>query len=174
MRLQTLYPLTLAVLTAALPQPQPQTRTPPTFTKVTAIDSFNVTDFTAAAVALSNRVSYHFTVRFCQDHAPVQCSVLGTTLSEELSSVPLTWCGSEENKVAFKWTKREDDTGAHDLVIRREVDSDRVIEEAQYVVPADETPFLGVGRFKRQVYDGPQNFSIPAFRYESNGGIGNA
>jgi len=45
-------------------------------------------------------------------------------------------------------------------------DAKMVTEEANYTVPAEDTPSVGEGMFRHMVYEGPENFSVPAFRYE--------
>lgn len=109
--------------------------------------------------------------------APVTCALLGTSLTEELSSTPLTRCGvgelgrrdgdddPEKPDVAFQWTRQSD--GSSNLLVTRTVGADgRVVDEADYLVPSNHTPSIGEGRFRHMVYEGPENFSIPAFRFE--------
>ncbi|KAK3362268.1 hypothetical protein B0T25DRAFT_1819 [Lasiosphaeria hispida] len=162
----TLLALTGGATAAVIPATLPPSRARQ---NATLIPSFNVTDFTASALVLSHRDFYHFDVTFCEDHAPVHCEALGTTLSEELSSIPQTRCG-DNSEVSFKWTRYVD--GTSDLLIMREVvaagaGEGRVItDEALYTVPSNDTPRLGSGKLQHMVYAGPENFSVPAFRFE--------
>ncbi|KAK0731064.1 hypothetical protein B0H67DRAFT_639493 [Lasiosphaeris hirsuta] len=164
----TFLALTLAsgATAAAIPATLPPSRAKQ---NVTVIPSFNVSDFTASAIVLSHRDFYRFDVIFCKDHPPVHCEALGTTLSEELGSIPQTRCG-DSSEVSFKWTRYQD--GTSDLLIMREVvaaftGEDRVItDEAVYTVPSNDTPRLGPGKLQHMVYAGPENFSVPALRFE--------
>jgi hypothetical protein len=73
--------------------------------------------------------SYRFNVQYNPDHEPVACSALGTTLSEELSSIPLTRCGEENSTVAFKWTLEQD--GSATLLVKRDLQAmENATEEA--------------------------------------------
>ncbi|KAK1749318.1 hypothetical protein QBC47DRAFT_396008 [Echria macrotheca] len=186
--------LTLATLAlSSLALPAPVVPAPSGVRKVSTIPAFNVTGFTASAVVLSHRVYYRFNVTFCPELPHIECFALGTTLSESLSSTPLTKCGRSpidssadpegntkdpsappDPDVAFQWT-RHDQTAASggdggessvaSLLIVRTLD-DGVIDQAQYLVPSNHTENVGEGRFRHEVYGGPEDFSIPAFRYE--------
>ena len=101
--------------------------------------------------------------------APVHCEVVGTTLSEELSSIPQTYCESPATGVSFKWTRNGD--GTSDLLVVHEINGSptttpaTMTDEAVYHVPSSDTPVLGQGQFAHMVYTGPEDFSVPAFRF---------
>jgi hypothetical protein len=92
----------------------------------------------------------------------VHCNAIGTTLSETLGSIPETWCENNETGVSFEWKVRSG--GRLDLILRYYADNDVVKVRALYTVPPEDIPMLGSGMFQHQVYTGPENFSIPAYR----------
>ncbi|KAK4447543.1 hypothetical protein QBC34DRAFT_427291 [Podospora aff. communis PSN243] len=159
-----MLPLTLTTLLLPLPAPTPPVRTGYVATEILP---YNVTGFAAGAVILSNRVYYHFNVSYDPDLPEVQCSALGTTLSEELSSIPETVCGDAKLGVSFKWTRHPD--GSADLLVKRDfhgdADKDAAIEEAVHAVAKNETVIVGMGEFARAVYDGPEDFTLRAWRF---------
>ncbi|KAK0734373.1 hypothetical protein B0T26DRAFT_630956 [Lasiosphaeria miniovina] len=137
---------------------------------VTIIPSFNVTKFAAAAMVLSHRNYYKFYVAYDSSEAPVHCWAVGTTLGEDLSSLPQTMCGDAGNDddgydtgVSFQWVRKRDGSSA--LVVARQI-SDSVLDEAVYIVPRNDTPVLGQGKFRHQVYAGPENFTVKALRFQ--------
>ncbi|KAK3393502.1 hypothetical protein B0H63DRAFT_458370 [Podospora didyma] len=142
--------------------------------RVSAVPAFNVTNFAAAAVILSHRNYYSFNVTFSCTEEPVHCFHLGTTLSESLSDVPQTFCGNKSTGVSFRWTRRDtvgDDDNEEDeknirahLVIVRQVD-ETVIDQAAYAVPINDTRIYGSGQFSHEVYDGPEDFMMKAYRF---------
>lgn len=72
--------------------------------------------------------------------------------------------------MSFKWTRKRD--GGADMLVKRVVDSDgdgdNVTEEAIHVVPKSQIGKIGEGKFARAMYEGPENFSIPAFRFKNS------
>ncbi|KAK0656726.1 hypothetical protein B0T16DRAFT_452262 [Cercophora newfieldiana] len=162
--------LPLTLLTLLLPTSALPLNSHPNI-KATAIPAYNITSFSAGAVILSHRVYYRFNVSHTPNQPPVECSALGTTLDEDLSSIPQTICGDPStSKVSFKWTRHED--GSADLFVRHEVegdgDSDGVTEEAIHAVKKNETVVVGSGQLAHRVYQGPEEFSIPAFRFHAS------
>jgi len=73
--------------------------------------------------------------------------------------------------VAFQWTRHnqaagdDGDSSVASLLITRTVD-DRVVDQAEYLVPSNHTQNVGEGRFQHEVYEGPEDFSVPASRFE--------
>ncbi|KAK0624724.1 hypothetical protein B0T17DRAFT_507774 [Bombardia bombarda] len=142
----------------ALPAPAPYPRTEH---KVTVLPPWNVTNFMASAVTLSHRDYFDFLVSFPPEAAQFHCDKYGTTLSEKLSDVEQTYCGNSSTHVSFKWNVQPD--GCAILSIVRQVD-DGSIDEGVYVVPRNDIPLKGDGEFQHQVYTGPENFTVSAFR----------
>jgi hypothetical protein len=130
-------------------------------------------------------------VTFYPELPYIECFALGTTLSESLSSTPLTKCGRSpidssadpegnpkdpsappDPDVAFQWTRHNQatsddgsDGSVASLLITRTIDNN-VVDQAEYFVPSNHTQNVGEGRFQHEVYEGPEDFSVPAFRYE--------
>ncbi|KAK3396301.1 hypothetical protein B0T20DRAFT_267701 [Sordaria brevicollis] len=158
------------------------------------VPAFNVTNFEASAMVLSNRNFYKFDVTFYHEAHPVHCEALGTTINHKLTSIPQTWCPSELGGppgsssgggkygndttgnpnngtsnpssttglgVSFKWTEQPDGSAA--LLIVRRI-NDKAADTAVYKVTADCIPMMGDDIFRHQVYEGPENFSVPAYR----------
>ncbi|KAK3955951.1 hypothetical protein QBC32DRAFT_321188 [Pseudoneurospora amorphoporcata] len=164
------------------------------------VPAFNVTNFEASAMVLSNRNFYKFDVTFYHDATPVHCEALGTTINHQLTSIPQTFCptgpssggsgsgygnstnnqsnrnsNSNQNNnnnnttgrgVSFKWTEQPDGSGA--LLIVRRI-NDKVTDTAVYKVTPDCIPMMGDDIFRHQVYEGPENFSVPAYRSSESG-----
>lgn len=108
--------------------------------------------------------SYQFNLSYHADLPPIHCEAMGTTLSEDLGSIPQTYCESESTGVSFQWTRNSDNTS--DLLVVREVDDvNQMTDEAIYHVSSNDTPLLGEGLFAHMVYTGPEDFSVPAFRF---------
>lgn len=159
------------------------------------VPAFNVTNFEASAMVLSNRNFYKFDVTFYHEATPVHCEALGTTINHKLTSIPQTWCpsdlgpggggkyGNDTNQnngnsnstnndsstglgVSFKWTEQPDGSAA--LLIVRRI-NDKAADTAVYKVTADCIPMMGEDIFRHQVYEGPENFSVPAYRSSQSG-----
>ncbi|KAK3329789.1 hypothetical protein B0H66DRAFT_597354 [Apodospora peruviana] len=140
-------------------------RFPGTQRNVTAVTSFNVTDFRASALILSHRDFYAFDVSCCPNESPVHCEALGTTVNERLSSIPQTWCTNNSTGVSFKWTTRPQQGGSELLIVNHVENG--VTDEAVYFVPQNDTPILGQNEFQHQVYTGPKDFTVEAYRFET-------
>ncbi|KAK3501132.1 hypothetical protein B0T13DRAFT_511158 [Neurospora crassa] len=150
------------------------------------VPAFNVTNFEASAMVLSNRNFYKFNVTFYNEAVPVRCEAMGTTINHQLTSIPQTWCPTDPGDVgsgyggngtgtncqqsnntttgpgvSFKWTEQPDGSAA--LLIVRRI-NDRVADTAVYKVTPDCIPMMGDDIFRHQVYEGPKNFSVPAYR----------
>ncbi|KAK4216987.1 hypothetical protein QBC37DRAFT_278240 [Rhypophila decipiens] len=81
--------------------------------------------------------------------------------------------------VSFQWkypgpgadTLEEDtisDTPAKLIIIRQLAggkNGENITDEGVYVVPGSDIPVLGTGMFRHQVYTGPRNFTVDAFRF---------
>ncbi|KAK0632283.1 hypothetical protein B0T14DRAFT_490674 [Immersiella caudata] len=169
----TLTTFLLPLLASAVPTPP---ITPPYKAGyvATAIPPYNVTGFAAGALILSNRVYYHFNVTYDPSLPAIECEALGTTLSEDLASIPQTTCGDPNTStVSFKWTRHPD--GSADLLVRRDFpqeDGDKdapTTEEAAHSVAKNETVIVGEGQFARAVYSGPEDFMVRAWRYDGKG-----
>ncbi|KAH7626682.1 hypothetical protein B0T09DRAFT_46887 [Sordaria sp. MPI-SDFR-AT-0083] len=156
------------------------------------VPPFNVTNFEASAMVLSNRNFYKFDVTFYHEAVPIHCEALGTTINHQLTSIPQTFCptgpspgdgsgsgyGNDTNNnqqnnnnttgpgVSFKWTEQPDGSGA--LLIVRRI-NDKVTDTAVYKVTPDCMPMMGDDIFRHQVYEGPENFSVPAYRSSESG-----
>ena len=135
--------------------------------------------------------SYKFDVTFYHEAVPIHCEALGTTINHQLTSIPQTFCptgpspgdgsgsgyGNDTNNnqqnnnttgpgVSFKWTEQPDGSGA--LLIVRRI-NDKVTDTAVYKVTPDCMPMMGDDIFRHQVYEGPENFSVPAYRSSESG-----
>lgn len=118
---------------------------------------------------------------------------MGTTINHQLTSIPQTWCpgpggsgyggngtGNNNNQsnsnsnssattgpgVSFKWTEQPDGSAA--LLIVRRI-NDKAADTAVYKVTPDCIPMMGDDIFRHQVYEGPENFSVPAYRSSESG-----
>ena len=130
---------------------------------------------------------------FYHEATPVHCEAMGTTINHQLTSIPQTWCpgsgpgesgygnnsssqstGGNGNGngngnssattgpgVSFKWTEQPDGSAA--LLIVRRI-NDKAADTAVYKVTPDCMPMMGNDIFRHQVYEGPENFSVPAYR----------
>jgi len=155
-------------------------RTPPTRTVVGPVPAFNVTGFVASAFALSLRVGYTFNVTISPELTDIYCFYLGTTYDRDLSSTPETRCSypeegnSNNTGVTFRWAQQNDGVLAAKLTIKRQVnplaeDPDELVDEAVYNVPVSETlRYNPEGRFARTAYNGTENFSVEAWRFQKN------
>jgi len=60
------------------------------------------------------------------------------------------------------------DDGSADLLIVRHHPPSNIMDQALYTVPKDQMPIMGQGDFRHQMYNGPGNFSVPAWRFVSS------
>ncbi|KAM7217391.1 hypothetical protein V8F06_007238 [Rhypophila decipiens] len=63
--------------------------------------------------------------------------------------------------------ERDSDTPAKLIIIRQlpGKNGENITDEGVYVVPGSDIPVLGTGMFRHQVYTGPANFTVDAFRF---------
>ncbi|AEO66179.1 uncharacterized protein THITE_2128280 [Thermothielavioides terrestris NRRL 8126] len=183
---------------AALPVIQlAEVPTPNTFPEVVGpIPAFEVTEFKAQALVLSDRNYINFYVTPYRGAEPAHCFSLGTTLSHSLNSVPQTWCSHAANdssdtsdRVWFSWTMGDDvdptaagaggttgtdpvdsvneTTGAYLKIVRQGGGQTR--DEAIHHFDARYLVYEGEGDMVHQVFTGPQNFTMRALRVDARG-----